>query len=152
MRGVLLPFGAAFWRLNSWRYPVATVHTRAMVSPAELASMKSALENALTLCAEERRSASDYVALAQAVIRLTACVPWLRCVRTGACRAGGAARADEHVQHVVAVAEELGAAAPAAALHRLRRPARALARRPGRDRDVDASLPQGARPTPHPQG
>ena len=37
--------------------------------------MKGVLENALTLCATERRSASDYLALAQAAIRLTACVP-----------------------------------------------------------------------------
>ena len=65
---------------------------RAMVSTAELASMKSALENALTLCAEERRSASDYVALAQAVIRLTACVPG----------------SDAYVQERVALAELLG--------------------------------------------
>jgi hypothetical protein len=63
-----------------------------MVSPAELASMKSALENALTLCAAERRSASDYVALAQAVIRLTACVPG----------------SDAYVQERVALAELLG--------------------------------------------
>ena len=54
--------------------------------------MKSALENALTLCAEERRSASDYVALAQAVIRLTACVPG----------------SDAYVQERVALAELLG--------------------------------------------
>ena len=54
--------------------------------------MKSALENALTLCAEERRSASDYVALAQAVIRLTACVPG----------------SDTYVQERVALAELLG--------------------------------------------
>ena len=63
-----------------------------MVSTSELASMKSALENALTLCAEERRSASDYVALAQAVIRLTACVPG----------------SDAYVQERVALAELLG--------------------------------------------
>ena len=54
--------------------------------------MKSALENALTLYAEERRSASDYVALAQAVIRLTACVPG----------------SDAYVQERVALAELLG--------------------------------------------
>ena len=54
--------------------------------------MKSALENALTLCAEERRSASDYVALALAVIRLTACVPG----------------SDAYVQERVALAELLG--------------------------------------------
>ena len=54
--------------------------------------MKSALENALTLCAEERRSASDYVALAQAVIRLTACVPG----------------SDAYLQERVALAELLG--------------------------------------------